>query len=168
MDERDDLPGERDFDPFGGCLDAQIAWRNFGGRTRAEVLEAFRAHPERHQEDFQFMGPVAFLHYFPVLDEYLRTTRVEPGEDEVECATFLAQVLAYQYENAAAALRARMRGPMVALAARVRGRQDELASDAVGREALDVAWASLERILESGSGAPGPSIGTGDRDDRDP
>ncbi|MBL8820867.1 MAG: hypothetical protein JNL96_20010 [Planctomycetaceae bacterium] len=66
------LPTEADFDPYGGDLDAQCAWRNFGGLTLDEATNKFRERPEIYQEDFMFMGGKAFAFYFPVVEAYLR------------------------------------------------------------------------------------------------
>lgn len=44
------LPSERDFDPYGGDLDAQCAWRNFGGLTLEEAIRRFRERPEIYKK----------------------------------------------------------------------------------------------------------------------
>ncbi len=76
------LPTEVDFDPFGGDLDAQRAWKNFGGLTLEEAHALFLTNPLYYQEDFMFMGPRAFVDYFPVIDRYVReVTGVEEGDD---------------------------------------------------------------------------------------
>jgi hypothetical protein len=64
------LPTERDFDPWHGNLDAQCAWRHFGGLTLDQAHARFRENPLGYQEDFMFMGPVAFAFYFPVIEDY--------------------------------------------------------------------------------------------------
>ena len=68
------LPKEHDFDPHGGGLDEQCAWRNFGGLTLNEAHEKFSTAPEVYQEDFMFMGGKAFAFYYPVIDQFLRKT----------------------------------------------------------------------------------------------
>ncbi len=75
------LPIERDFDPYGGGLDEQCAWKNFGGLTLDEAYLKFESAPEVYQEDFMFMGGKAFAFYFPVIDRFLRRT-IELPEDE--------------------------------------------------------------------------------------
>ncbi|QDV16908.1 hypothetical protein Pan153_15420 [Gimesia panareensis] len=70
------LPGERDFDPHEGDLDAQVAWRNFGGLTLGEAYEKFQENPFVYQEDFMWMGGKAFAYYFPVLERYVLVTPV--------------------------------------------------------------------------------------------
>ncbi|MCA9035956.1 MAG: hypothetical protein KDA91_12550 [Planctomycetaceae bacterium] len=75
------LPNETDFDPYHGDLDAQCAWRHFGGLTLEEALARFEECPETYQEDFMFMGGKAFAFYFPVIDRFLRRT-IELPEDQ--------------------------------------------------------------------------------------
>ena len=66
------LPTEKDFDPFEGNLDAQWAWKHFGGLSLDEAFNKFQENPLCYEEDFLFMGHKAFVFYFPVLDRYLR------------------------------------------------------------------------------------------------
>lgn len=66
-------PSQVDFYPFGGCLDAQSAWRNFGGLTLEQGHVRFCSAPEVYQEDFMFMGCRAL--FLP--DKSLRQLRVE-------------------------------------------------------------------------------------------
>ena len=75
---------ERDFDPWGGQLDGQTAWRNFGELTIEGAFELFCTSPIIYVEDFMFMGPRAFTHYFPVIDRYVREVAPEDGETEIE------------------------------------------------------------------------------------
>jgi hypothetical protein len=78
------LPTERDFDPHIGDLDAQCAWKNFGGLSLKQAFELFITRPEIYQEDFMFMGCRAFDYYFPVVDRYLRETQ-RNEEDFGDC-----------------------------------------------------------------------------------
>ena len=71
------LPGERDFDPDAGDLDAQVAWKHFGGLTLSEAYQRFQEDPEKHTEDFMYMGGKAFAYYFPVLERYLLISYVK-------------------------------------------------------------------------------------------
>ncbi len=83
------LPTEEDFDPWGGDLDAQWAWKNFGGLTLDAAKEKFPQKPECYQENFMCMGSKAFAFYFPVIETYLLETPVEfDGWDR--CAWILA------------------------------------------------------------------------------
>ena len=78
------LPTGVDFDPWDGCLDAQCALKNFGGMSLDQAYELFMSCPEIHQEDFMFMGWVAFAYYLPVIDRYLREFTIEDewGDNE--------------------------------------------------------------------------------------
>lgn len=78
------LPTEIDFDPYGGCLDAQCAWKNFGGLNMVEAHWKFREAPENYQEDFIFMGGKAFAYYFPVIESYLLETPDPNDRDEID------------------------------------------------------------------------------------
>jgi len=90
------LPSQSDFDPFEGDLDAQSAWRTFGGLSLADAYAKFLQVPERYQEDFMFMGSRAFAYYFPVVDRYLRTVSLTP-DDLGDCeAAILGSDIAYQ------------------------------------------------------------------------
>ena len=64
-------PTEQD---FSGCPDGVDAWKNFGGLTIDQASAKFDEAPSVYQEDFMFMGPVAFAFYFPVVDRFLRET----------------------------------------------------------------------------------------------
>jgi hypothetical protein len=75
------LPIELDFDPFLGDLDAQCAWRNFGGLTLEEAHAKFEECPESYQEDFMFMGGKAFAFYYPVIEQFLRETVTIPENE---------------------------------------------------------------------------------------
>jgi hypothetical protein len=94
------LPTESDFDPYGGDLDAQTAWRNFGGLTLEEANRRFREHPEYYQEDFMFMGGKAFAYYFPIIETYLHETSAANPYDDRQ-AWILAHCITQQlYKDA--------------------------------------------------------------------
>jgi len=78
--ELPELPNERDFDPWVGNLDAQSAWREFGGLSIDQAYSKFIENPLHYQERFMFMGGRAFVYYFPVLDRYLRDFRPRGGD----------------------------------------------------------------------------------------
>ena len=90
------LPGERDFDPHEGDLDAQSAWRNFGGLTLAEAYQKFSENPGTYTEDFMCMGGKAFVYYFPVLERYLLVTPVWGEENGSEWCQILGLGAAIQ------------------------------------------------------------------------
>ena len=92
------LPGERDFDPAQGDLDAQVAWDHFGGLSLAEAYQRFLEDPELYAEDFMFMGGKAFACYFPVLERYLLVTPVWREEEGVEWCQILGLGAAIQFQ----------------------------------------------------------------------
>lgn len=77
----DPLPTKRDFLDYHGCLDAQSAWNNFGGLSVDAAYAKFCENPLRYQEDFMFMGRIAFIYYFPVLERFVRDG-IDTGEEE--------------------------------------------------------------------------------------
>jgi hypothetical protein len=92
------LPTEKDFDPWNGCLDAQSAWKNFGGLDLEQAYQKFCENPLNYQEDFMFMGPDAFSFYFPVVDQFLRRER-ESGEFDDSQAWILGKAMRMQLEQ---------------------------------------------------------------------
>jgi len=98
------LPGERDFDPHEGDLDAQAAWRNFGGLTLAEAYQKFLGNPDVYQEDFMWMGGKAFAYYFPVLERYLLVTPVWSEEKGSEWCQVHGLGAAIQFQFTESAL----------------------------------------------------------------
>ena len=91
------LPSEKDFDPFGGDLDAQCAWKNFGELTLKQAYDLFLTNPIHYQEDFMFMGGAAFDYYFPVIDRYIREVVGDDEGDDCEVA-ILGSGVAAQFD----------------------------------------------------------------------
>ena len=93
------LPTEHDFDPYGGCLDAMSAWRNFGGLSIEQAHAKYIDNPIHYQEYFMFMGGKAFVYYFPVLDRYLREFRAGdgPGESDNSEAAYIGSSISFQF-----------------------------------------------------------------------
>ena len=75
------IPSEKD---FGGCLDAQSAWKHIGGMTLSEAHHVFLDNPIYYQEDYMFMECGAFNYYFPVIDKYIREVTSEDEYDDCE------------------------------------------------------------------------------------
>jgi hypothetical protein len=91
------LPTEHDFDPYGGDLDAQWAWRNFGGVSLDSAIKKFREKPDCYQEDFMSMGGAAFAYYFPAIETYLLETPETYGGDD-RCVWILAHCIKNQFQ----------------------------------------------------------------------
>jgi len=81
------FPQEKDFDPHEGCLDAQCAWKNFGGLSIDEGYAKFCENPGYYQEDFMFMGWKAFVYYLPVIERFLK--EVEPEDEYDDCEAWI-------------------------------------------------------------------------------
>lgn len=111
------LPSRQDFDPVGCDLDAQSAWRNFGGLNLAEAHEKFLTVPESYQEDFMFMGARAFAYYFPVIDRYLRTISLDPRELGDCEAAILGSAVAAQFDWKGAVIPSDLRAEIESLRA---------------------------------------------------
>ena len=140
------LPSQVDFDPFGGCLDAQSAWRNFGGLTLEEAYVRFCSAPEVYQEDFMFMGCRAFHFYFPVIDEYLRAAPAPGVRDDRE-ARILATCIALQFEWHGATVSSELRHRISHLCAFVRSHLNQYAESPEDQKAIDGVWGKLEEKL---------------------
>ena len=96
------IPTERDFSPDGGplgeyALDERVAWEHFGGLTLDQARSKFLENPSYYQEDFMWMGGRAFVFYFRVIDEYLRSAPDPINEDNKE-AWILAKGIQRQFE----------------------------------------------------------------------
>jgi len=131
------LPTERDFDPFGGCLDAQCAWRNFGGLTLDEAHARFSENPLYYQEDFMFMGHGALAYYFPVIDKYMRS-----GDDDDQ-ARIIAQGLFLQFQLEDTSLIEPLKPSIIDLATFVIENIEKFGDDEKERRQVSDAWGKL-------------------------
>lgn len=141
------LPSERDFDPYGGGLDAQVAWSHFGGLTLAEANRRFRESPEIYQEDFAFMGCRAFAYYYPVIDSFLRETVEipEPERGDRE-AWILAHCIQSQFNDERCGPVLRYLKPKVlALAEFVRENIFAFSNDSWALDDIGAAWRELQQ-----------------------
>lgn len=137
---------EADFDPFDGGLDAQRAWRNFGGLTLEEAYAKFCEAPERLQEDFMFMGCRAFHFYFPVIDEHLRTA-TSTGEWHDCQVKILAECIALQFDWRGATISLELRDCISQLCAFVWTHLDRYTELPEDQKEIDLAWVAVEGKL---------------------
>ncbi len=142
------LPTERDFDPYGGDLDAQCAWKNMGGLTLEQARQRFEENPLYYQEDFMWMGPRAFIFYFPVIEGYLLSTTECDDYDDRQ-AWILAHAIRQQLTNDATTSVATLVQRMRSLAGFVRGNLQLFAPTPAERARIDAAWADVEGEIES-------------------
>lgn len=145
----DDLPGEADFDPYGGCLDAQCAWDHFGGLSLTEAHLKFCEHPDLYQEDFMFMGGAAFAYYFPVIERYIRESQVDAefGID-VEAMWILAHCIKNQIEVSGPRHLEHLRERIDALVDHVRRHPSQYSTELEEQNHVDSAWAELQAALQ--------------------
>lgn len=142
------LPTEHDFDPFGGDLDAQSAWRSFGGLSIADALALFRENPTHYQEDFMFMGGRAFVFYFPVLDAFLREFRLTEHEDDSQAA-IVGSCVAAQFGWPTATHLVSIHAAIRSLADYVCSHTDLLAADTDEQRRIARDWQRVYSALDS-------------------
>ena len=131
------LPTERDFDPFEGCLDAQSAWKHFGGKTLDEAYQLFCSNPLHYQEDFMFMGHAALAFYFPVLARYLRTGGGQPY------ALIIAKGLDFQFDNDDTIMLGMLKQPIIELANLIVHNSQRYGDTAQEQMEITHAWKAL-------------------------
>ncbi|MCY2989927.1 MAG: hypothetical protein NTY19_18955 [Planctomycetota bacterium] len=142
------LPTESDFDPHGGDLDAQCAWRNFGGLTVEKAKARFNEAPEVYQEDFMFMGTNAFVFYFPVLDDYLRNVPDQENDGDYQSWVISQCILAQFEADAIGRLRALVPA-ILDLARFVRDNVRRFGSDEAERQRVADGWVGLLHQIET-------------------
>ena len=141
------LPDERDFDPHGGFLDAQWAWKNFGGLTIEAAHLKFRENPLNYQEDFMFMGGKAFVYYYPVIDSYLRDTPEDNDGDDRE-SWILAHCIKAQFDVDTLADVRRLAPRVLELADFVRTHIQRFGSALNEQNHIATAWDELVRHID--------------------
>lgn len=142
------LPTEPDFDPFGGDLDAQSAWRTFGGLSVADALTLFRENPLHYQEAFMFMGGRAFVFYFPVLDAYLREFRLT-GQVDDSLAAIIGSGVATQFHWTDASYLVSIHPAIRALTDYVCSHTELLAADPEEQRRIARDWQAVYSVLDS-------------------
>lgn len=137
------LPTEKDFDPWNGCLDAQHAWKQFGGLELEQAYEKFCENPLNYQEDFMFMGPKAFKFYFPVVVCYLQACPF-PEEYGDSQAWILGKAMKTQLERRKDDDLLR---PIGELCQHVRTHLSQYAELAADQDRISAAWVEVEQYL---------------------
>ncbi len=146
-----ELPNETDFDPNHGGLDAQCAWRNFGGLTLDEALVKFEEYPEIYQEDFMFMGGKAFAFYFPVIDRFLRRTIELPEDQRGDRQSWiLPQCIKNQFKGREVCHVQHLRQPVLGLCDFMLKNIDLFAYDWSDVTELQIQWLQLKQAVEDG------------------
>lgn len=149
------LPDAADFDPYGGCLDAQHAWREFGGLSVEQAYTKFVENPLYYQEDFMFMGGRAFVFYFPVLDRYLREFRVadDPDDEDDSYAAIIGAGFSAQMVSPTSSELGRIMDRISDLVIYVRGHCHQLATEHDEQERIDSYWQILQTQLPNSDNA---------------
>jgi hypothetical protein len=159
----DSLPTRSDFNPWGpGALDAECAWRNFGGSTLAEAHSKFRERPDVFQEDFMFMGGKAFAFYFSVVEDYLREVPDEENEGDDRKSWILAKCIQNQFEANTAHHVLHLSGRVIALSLFIRNNLRLFGYDEVERKRIADAWEELEAQVQAASNPKRAESETGD------
>ena len=146
------LPTRADFDPFNGCLDAISAWEHFGGLSIDDAYEQFCDNPLYYQEDFMFMGGVAFAYYFPVIERYILESQVDPEEDddEVDEIWILAHCIKGQFDVESEAPKVNhLRPRILDLISHVRENLARYCIDEERQKEIDGAWQEAETEIRS-------------------
>lgn len=145
------LPTQHDFDPWNENLDAQSAWKHFGGLTLDEAQARFQENPMYYQEDFMFMGPKAFAYFFPVIDQYLRNVPDADNFDDHE-SWILAQCVRMQFEGDDLAPIRPLAPRVLDLADFIRKNIRRFGSDNTERQRVADAWAYLTEQVTATTG----------------
>ncbi len=149
-DTPDSRPKESEFDPYGGCLDAQCAWKDFGGLSVAEAYTKFCEQPEYYQEDFMFMGGVAFSYYYPVIERYIRESRADADNDyEVEAMWILAHCINQQFDDSNTRPIESLRTQILDLVVHVRNNLSQYCAEPAEQRRIDSAWVELQSKLSA-------------------
>jgi hypothetical protein len=144
------LPTERDFNPLSDTTDAKCAWENFGRLSRVKAYERFLEHPLNFQEDFMFMGGVAFAYYYPVIERYLYDASEELANDgDDREAWILAKAIQNQFAGQGLSHVRHLAPRILALAQYVRNNLPLYDCELDGRQRIDDAWTELESHIKS-------------------
>ncbi len=153
-DTLDSRPKESDFDPYNGCLDAQCAWKNFGGLSVTEAFTKFCDRPEIYQEDFMFMGGAAFSYYFPVIERYVRESHAHADNGyDVEAMWILAHCIKQQFDYRNTQHVESLRTRVLDLITHVRNNLSQYCREMADQRHVDSAWADLHAKLTSAENA---------------
>ena len=142
------LPIKVDFVTHSEDLDQNCAWGHFGGLTLDEAKARFAENALYYQEDFMFMGTNAFLFYFPVLDDYLRSAPDEENDDDWE-SWIIAQCIQAQFDPDTINRLRHIATPIVELAGFVRDNIRRFGCDDAERKRVADAWTDLVHHIET-------------------
>lgn len=142
------LPTKYDFVPTAENLDELCAWEHFGGLTLEEAKTLFEENPLYYQEDFMFMGANAFLFYFPVLDQFLRSAPDVEDDDDHE-AWIISQCIRQQFLPETLEQLQSLLPAVRSLADFVRSNLRRFGHDKKSRRRVRKAWGGLVDHIEA-------------------
>ena len=143
-----DLPSKSDFNPSGFCPDAGWAWGHFGGLSVDEAYRLFCTNPINFQEVFMFMGGVAFLYYFSVIERYVLESRADvSNEYEVDAMSILAHCVKQHFDVPDTQIVASIRLRAIDLAAHVRKDISQYSTEASEQNRISASWSELHATL---------------------
>lgn len=109
----------------------------------------FCEHPMYYQEDFMFMGGIAFAYYFPVIETYIRNAPdTEPFGDHE--AWILAKGIEIQFSGDNLAHVRHLKDRVVTLANFVHENIDRFGDDGEERQRVADAWCELVGHIAAG------------------
>jgi hypothetical protein len=150
MDNPTRLPTQQDFDPYGEDLDAQWAWKNFGGLTVDQAKAKFTQRPEIYYEDFMSMGGKAFAYYYPVIDSFVREVPLLPLKDRNEHEVWIvAQCIENQCRGCNDPYIRHLNRDVLDLCRFVRENMLLFGTDPYVLNKIDQQWTALEQHLNA-------------------
>ena len=147
-DDHKNLPSESDFDPYDGDLDAQHAWQEFGGLTRAEVLSNFWENPGHYSEDFMFMGFAAFAYYYPVIERFL-CEESNSVDFSHRYAWVMGESILYHFEGSDVSCPSWLAERLLTLSENVSGNVARYSFDDADRDRINDAWSRLAATVKA-------------------
>jgi len=150
MESAGPLPGMEDFVPSDLCFDKLEAWKNFGKLTRTGAFDKFCSLPEVYQEDFMWMGGIAFAFYFPVIERYVFQAHVDNDENgEVEAIWILAHCIKQQLHSDHVRGNSDLTDRILVLIEHIRSNLSKFCKEPSEQKRVDEAWRELGQFLES-------------------
>jgi len=148
LDSAGPIPNQNDFGVSTGDLDAIHAWKDFGGLTRSEAFVKFSSNPDFFQEDFMFMGQLAFVFYFPVVERYIFQSNIQDDEDEIEAMWILSHCINNHFQHDSDRQVMHLRERTQTLVRHVRDNIASFCKAPTEQKRIDEAWHELEETLK--------------------
>jgi hypothetical protein len=147
------LPREHDFNPDNDPEEAvERAWQHFGGLSLDQAYAKFCEDPFGYEEDFIFMGGIAFAYYFPVIEKWIRNAPdIEPFGDHE--AYILARTIQHHFSFRLPYVR-HLGERVAALAKFVHDNIHRFGDDEAERKRVANAWSELVAHITA-EGRPG-------------